>query len=265
MTNENIFQIRDVSKTYATREGRNFQAVNQVSLDLKRGVAYALVGESGSGKTTLGRLLAGLMAPSAGEILFEGKNLAGWVRTERRFFCKKVQIVFQNPYLSLDPKWSLREILEEGIQSDSAIHKKKKIKAILERVRLPVACLGKRPYALSGGERQRIAIARALIMDPEYLILDEPTSQLDVSAQAGIFQLLKDLRPVLTGGLLFITHDIALASQWAETFIVMQCGKIVETGLKNEVLVSSQKPYVRELISAVFAWPPILNRSGRKD
>ena len=133
--------------------------------------------------------------------------------------------------------------------------------AILERLCLPLAYLQKKPHALSGGERQRVAIARALLVEPEFLVLDEPTSQLDVSSQAEIMKLLGELRPFLKGGLLFITHDIALASQLAEEFIIMRHGKIVEQGLKKEILMSSAVPYTQQLLAAIPAWPPLFGRS----
>lgn len=257
MNAEILFRLKQVSKVYATREGKRFCAVDSVDLELRCGVAYALVGESGSGKTTLGRLLTGLIRPTEGEIFFEGKKLREWTRKDRSKFCKKVQVIFQNPYLSLDPKWNIREILGEGILEMPGRERKRTIEAILRHVRLPLACVHKKPQALSGGERQRVAIARALLMEPEFLVLDEPTSQLDVSTQAEIMNLLKDLRPTLTGGLLFITHDIALASQLAEAFIVMRQGKIVEQGLKKEILLSSKAVYTQQLLASIPAWPPV--------
>ena len=257
MDKNSIFEIQGVSKDYKTRGGEKFRAVDDVTLDLERGVAYALVGESGSGKTTLGRLLAGMIAPSNGEIFFEGRRLQDWRRKDRMKFCRKVQVIFQNPYLSLDPNWNVRDILEEGVQEMPGRVRKQKIAAILERVRMPMEFLHKKPYALSGGERQRVAIARALLMEPECLILDEPTSQLDVSTQAEVMKLLKELKPALNGGLLFITHDIALASQLAEVFIVMKQGQVVEKGFKREILVSAREPYTQQLLSALPAWPPV--------
>jgi len=257
VSSDSVFQLKQVFKAYPSKGGKKFHAVDGVDLELKWGVAYALVGESGSGKTTFGRLLSGMIPPTEGEIFFEGKKMRDWMRRDRRKFCKKVQVIFQNPYLSLDPKWNIREILEEGTLGAWGRGRKRKIEVILERVCLPKDCLPKKPHALSGGERQRVAIARALLMEPEFLILDEPTSQLDVSTQADIMNLLRDLRPTLTGGLLFITHDIALASQLAEVFIVMRHGKIVEKGLKKEILFSAQAPYTQQLVSASPAWPPV--------
>ncbi len=258
MNSEPLFQLKQVSKTYATREGEEFHAVDGIDLEFHRGVSYALVGESGSGKTTLGRLLTGLVCSTEGEIFFEGRRLRDWVRKSRTKFCEKVQIIFQNPYLSLDPKWNIREILEEGIRGMPGRERKRKIAVILERVRLAAACLHKKPNALSGGERQRVAIARALLVEPEFLVLDEPTSQLDVSTQAGIMTLLKELKSSLKGGLLFITHDIALASQLAEVFIVMRRGKIIEQGLRQEILLSSKAPYTQQLLASIPAWPPLI-------
>ena len=260
MSSEKLFELRGVSKIYGVRGGVKFSALENICLELKRGVAYALVGESGSGKTTLGRLLVGMVHPTEGEIIFEGKKLGGWLGKERSSFCRKVQVIFQNPYLSLDPKWDIREILFEGIWKMSGRERKRKITAILDRVRLPTACLHKKPHALSGGERQRVAIARALLVEPEFLILDEPTSQLDVSTQSEIMALLRELRPILKGGMLFITHDISLASELAEVFIVMRRGEIVEQGLKKEILMSSVVPYTQQLLAAIPPWPPLFLR-----
>lgn len=257
MNHEVLFQLKRVSKIYAVQAGRNFRAVNEVDLTLKRGVAYGVVGESGSGKTTLGRLLVGMVRPTEGEIFFEGEKIRDRRRKGRASFFKKVQIIFQNPYLSLDPKWNIQKILEEGIRELCGRERKRRVGLILERVRLPASCLQKKPHTLSGGERQRVAIARALLVEPEFLILDEPTSQLDVSTQAEIMALLKELRPVLKGGLLFITHDIALASQLVEVFIVMRQGQIVEQGLKKEILMSSSVLYTQKLLASIPAWPPL--------
>ncbi len=256
MNRECIFQMKQVSRTYGTPSGRKFQAVDAVNLELKRGGAYALIGESGSGKTTLGRLLTGMLRPTDGEVFFEERRLCDWLRRDRTVFCRRVQVIFQSPYLSLDPKWNIRKILEEGMGRMRGGERRRKIEAMLALVHLPVTCLRKKPHALSGGERQRVAIARALLVEPEFLILDEPTSQLDVATQAEIVQLMKELRSLLTGGFLFITHDISLASQLAEEFIIMKEGRIVEQGAKKEILMLSQSPYTQALLAAIPAWPP---------
>lgn len=252
-----VFQLKEVTKTYRVRHGKQFHAVEGITLNLRRGGAYALVGESGSGKTTLGRILAGLVTASEGEVLFEGKRIRDWAQKDRETFCGKVQMIFQNPYLSLDPKWSVSAILEEGIVGTAKRQRKEKVREMMERVHLPVSFLEKKPQALSGGERQRVAIARSLLVEPDYLILDEPTSQLDVATQAGIMNLLGELKANLCGGLLFITHDIALASDVADELIVLREGRVLEKGPKKEILFSAGHEYTRKLLAAIPRWPPV--------
>lgn len=249
-----VFELQDVSKKYYSAKGRSFYAVDHLSFKLKRSEVCALIGESGSGKTTVGRMLAGLVAPSSGRIFFEGNNLRKISQNKRSH---EIQMIFQNPYLSLDPKWRIQEILEEGISGSPSLHRQQKIAEMLAHVLMPVSCLSQYPHELSGGERQRIAIARALLMGSEFLILDEPTSQLDVSTQAEIMVLLKKMKPFLKKGMLFITHDIPLASSIADTFAVMKAGRIVEYGLKKEILLSAKELYTRELLSALPPWPPV--------
>ncbi len=251
-----LFELNGVSKKYRRQDGSLFCAVSQVDLTLTRGRQYALIGESGSGKTTLGRLLMGIAEADEGEIYFEGRPIGEWLNKRNDKFRKRVQIVFQNPYLSLDPKWTILKILEEGVCSLPRRIRSEKIKNILKRAGISEKYLKKFPHELSGGERQRVAIARALLVEPEFLILDEPTSQLDVLTQYEIVKLLKELRPLIKNGFLFITHDIALASQVAEEFLVMKDGRIVERGAKKEVLMSSDNLYVQNLLSAIPAWPP---------
>lgn len=254
---DTFFRLTQVTKTYRVRQGKHFHALEGITLDLRRGAAYAIVGESGSGKTTLGRILAGLVPVTEGEVFFEGKELSSWIRNDRKHFCKKVQMIFQNPYLSLDPKWSVGAILEEGIRELRPRQRKEKTREMMERVHLPEGYLRKKPQALSGGERQRVAIARSLLVEPEYLILDEPTSQLDVATQAGIMKLLGELKTTLRGGLLFITHDLALASDVADELIVLREGKVLEKGPKKEVLLSASHVYTQTLLAAIPRWPPV--------
>lgn len=256
MNSETLFQLKRVSKVYGSRTDGKVFALNGVELELKRGSSYALVGESGSGKTTLGRILAGIIQPDEGDVFFDGRNLVDWLRKDRASFCRKVQFVFQNPYASLDPKWNVLEILDEGIRDMRLRERKRKVLGMLDRVCLAENFLKKKAGELSGGERQRVAIARALLMDPEFLVLDEPTSQLDVSTQAEIMKLLRDLRSVVAGGLFFIAHDIALASQIADFFIVMKSGKVVECGPRNETLFDPKASYSKKLFDSIPSWPP---------
>ncbi len=256
---ETAFRLKQVTKTYQVRHGRKFNAVDGITVELRRGTAYAIVGESGSGKTTLGRILTGLVPATEGEVLFEGKEVRRWLREDRKGFCGKVQMIFQNPYLSLDPKWSVSTILEEGIRELPRRQRKEKVREMMGRVHLPDSYLGKKPQAMSGGERQRVAIARSLIMEPEYLILDEPTSQLDVATQAEIMELLGALKTALRGGLVLITHDLALASDVADELIVLRQGRVLEQGPRKKVLLSPAQDYTRTLLAAVPSWPPVFS------
>ncbi|MBI3313465.1 MAG: ABC transporter ATP-binding protein [Candidatus Omnitrophica bacterium] len=260
MSGEILYQIQNVSKSFFVRQGifkkgPSFNALDGITLDIRGGGFYGLVGESGSGKSTLAKLLVGLSKPTAGKIIFEGKDLDGVLKNNAKAYYQKVQMIFQNPYLALDPKWKIKEILEEGIQDLPGPEKNDRVKEALEKVRLKTEYLSRRPHALSGGERQRIAIARALVMRPEFLILDEPTSQLDVSVQAQIVRLLKELRPSFKAGILFISHDLALVSQLTEEWIVLYRGKIVEMGKKEKILNAPREGYTRRLLESVLAWP----------
>jgi len=254
------FELKEVSKNFVRREGalgggRPFAAVSSVDFKLARGGYYGLVGESGSGKSTLAKLLVGLLAPSGGEILFEGRPVTEYINHDQTLFRQKVQMIFQNPYLSLDPKWKVNEIINEGIRFLPRKERRFRIGEALERVRLDPSLLSRKPHEMSGGERQRVALARALVMRPEYLILDEPSSSLDVSVQAEIIELLKSLRTDFQGGLLFITHDIALATQIADDLIVMRHGRIVEMSNKRAIVNSPREAYTSALLAAVHRKP----------
>ncbi len=255
-----LFQLTGVSKSYRVRQGifergKEFNAVDHVSLILRRGQCYGLVGESGSGKTTLAGLLAGFIEPTEGSITFQNDLLGKILKRNPLRFRRKVQMVFQNPYLSLEPRWPVRKILDEGIRDLGAGDRSMRIEKALGLVGLPLPYLKRKPQELSGGERQRVAIARALVMEPEFLILDEPTSQLDVSIQAQIVALLKQLRTSLQVGLLFISHDLALVSQIAETLLVFNQGKLIEEGGKRSVILSPASPYTRRLLDSIPEWP----------
>jgi ABC-type glutathione transport system ATPase component len=261
MRSDPVFELRSVSKTFFLRKGlfqRGPESVvlSGVSLSFTRGKVYGLVGESGSGKTTLARLMTGLLMPTKGEIFFEGRTLAELLRERRSDFPGRVQMVFQNPYSSLDPRWRVRDIVEEGIQRLKREERANRVEEAFRRMRLKTTLLARRPDALSGGERQRVAMARALVMRPEFLILDEPTSQLDVTVQGEIIALLSEFHRVFQGGLLFITHDLALASKLVDELIVMEKGQVVEQGTQQEVFASPKHSYTRKLLDAVPVWPP---------
>lgn len=257
---EPIFEFRGVSKVYTVRAailggGQKFYALKNLDLKLERGEFYGIVGESGSGKTTIARLMAGLTQASAGAVLFEGKDLLDWEKG-RPAFAHKVQLIFQNPYLSLNPRWTVREIVSEGIRSQPRGEREAAVKGALEKVQLKLEFLDRRAFQLSGGERQRVAIARALVTEPEFLILDEPTSQLDVSVQAQFIKLLISLRTAFKGGMVFITHDLALVRLLVSQVIVLSKGEIVESGTTGRVLSRPEHSYTRSLIRSVIPWPP---------
>jgi len=254
------FQLQDVSKRYAVRggifrQGNSFNALEKINLRLDPGKSCGIVGESGSGKTTLARLLSSLDRPTSGTLYFKGRPLPEVLQHGRKTFRREVQIIFQNPYTSLDPKWTIRKIIEEGISELSQKKRRYLTERVSEKTGLSHCLLDRRPSQLSGGERQRVAIARALILNPEFLILDEPTASLDVTSQWEIIRLLKALKPELLGGLLLITHDLQIASHLCEYLFVFHAGKLIEQGQKNSILQSPKSDYTRTLIQALPSVP----------
>ena len=231
-------------------------AVQGVDLDLYKGECYGLVGESGCGKSTLGRCLLGLQERTAGEVYFHGQEIKRKDSKALREMQDKMQIIFQDPYSSLNPHWTVEEILREPLRrlKLSRTEEEAKIKKALERVSLAEADRRKMPYAFSGGQRQRIGIARALIVEPEIILCDEPISALDVSIQAQIVNLLKDLQKELGLSYIFTAHDLAMVRYISDRIGVMQAGKIVEEGDCESIFQNPQKEYTRTLLSAVPGW-----------
>jgi oligopeptide/dipeptide ABC transporter ATP-binding protein len=241
--------------TVTLRSGdRVVQAVRDCTLELHGGEVLALVGESGSGKTTLARAIAGIVPFASGELLFHSQDLATVRPAVRRSLRRRIQMVFQDPDASLNPMHRIGAVLAEpllviGFGDHAAI--RNRIRELLAMVRLDASLLDKRPRQLSGGEKQRIAIARALAMEPELLIADEPLSSLDVSTQATIAALFRDLQRRLHISMLFISHDLAAVRQLADRVAVMHAGEIVETGSCGAVLDTPAHPYTRLLLAAM--------------
>lgn len=234
--------------------GTVFRAVDGVSFRVRRGTTHAIVGESGSGKTTTIRDVVGLRQPTAGRILIEGTDLATLSGEALRLFRRRIQLVYQNPFGSLDPRQTIFEIIEEPLRNFepvSAAERQRRVSDILARVGLPPAVLQRRPQALSGGQRQRVAIARALVLEPQVLVLDEAVSALDVTVQAQILQLLERLQAELGLTYLFISHDLAVVRQIADTVSVLQHGRQVDSGRVEDVFLRPTSPYTRELIDAI--------------
>ena len=258
---ELILSARGIEKVFYQRDfwGRKkiaTHAVQGVDLDLYKGECYGLVGESGCGKSTLGRCLLGLQERTAGEVYFHGQEIKRKDSKALREMQDKMQIIFQDPYSSLNPHWTVEEILREPLRrlKLSRTEEEAMIKKALERVSLAEADRRKMPYALSGGQRQRIGIARALIVEPEIILCDEPISALDVSIQAQIVNLLKDLQKELGLSYIFTAHDLAMVRYISDRIGVMQAGKIVEEGDCESIFQNPQKEYTRTLLSAVPGW-----------
>ncbi|KAF1047635.1 dipeptide ABC transporter ATP-binding protein [Xylophilus sp.] len=236
------------------RRGAALRAVDSVSFRVRRGTTHALVGESGSGKTTTARGVAGFHRPTGGRILVEDTDLATLRGEALRRFRRTVQLVHQNPFSSLDPRQTVFGIIEEPLRNYEPIapaERARRVHGILDRVGLPAAVLPRRPHALSGGQRQRVAIARALVLQPQVVVLDEAVSALDVTVQAQILALLEELQRDLGLTYLFISHDLAVVRQVADTVSVLQGGRQVESGRVEDVFLRPQGDYTRELIAAI--------------
>ena len=249
-----------LNKFYTQRTGnlglttRTIRALDNVSLELKHGKTLAVVGESGSGKSTLARCLLQLLSLDEGELFFKGKNLKTLKIEEKKDLKRHIQMVFQDPYASLNPRMKIGEILEEGLLIHGLgdkISRDKKIRDMIKKVGLSVSDLTKYPHQFSGGQRQRIGIARALIVEPELVICDEPVSALDVSIQAQILLLLKELQKEFHLSYLFIRHDLRVVRHMADNIVVMHQGKIVEQGSTKHIYEKPKANYTRELLNAI--------------
>ncbi|WP_407833757.1 ABC transporter ATP-binding protein [Vibrio rotiferianus] len=244
-----------VKPHFIASKNEYFEAVKGISLELKQGETLGIVGESGSGKSTLGRALIGLL-PSTGKIQFKGQDLALLTDKERFALKKDVQMVFQDPYGSLSPRMTVGEIITEGLTVHqpqmSKAERMQKARDVLREVRLDPASINRYPHEFSGGQRQRIAIARALILEPSFILLDEPTSALDRSVQLTVIDLLKDLQKKHNIGYLFISHDLSVVKALSDRVLVMQKGEVMEQGTAEEIFHNPKSDYTRKLIDASF-------------
>jgi len=238
--------------------------VTDVSLAVGRGEAVGLVGESGSGKSTIGRLLLGLLAPSEGKVLLDGAELAGKSGAALRDVRRRMQLVFQDPYSSLDPRRRIGDQIADGLAIHGLVPRAgrgARVEALLEQVGLPPGHAERFPHEFSGGQRQRVGIARALATGPEFLVADEPVSALDVSVQAQVLALLADLRSRLGLGLLFISHDLHVVRSLCDRVLVLYLGRVMEEGPAADVLREPRHPYTRALLSASPSLDPARRRT----
>jgi peptide/nickel transport system ATP-binding protein len=254
-------QLEDVKVYFPIRKGvlqrvaDYTRAVDGVSLSIGRGETYALVGESGSGKSTLGRAILNLEEISGGQIRFKGERIGSLARREMLPFRKLIQVIFQNPFSSMNPRLTVGEIISEGMVSLgmglSSQEREDRIGQLLDRVQLRREFSQRYPHEFSGGQLQRIAIARALAVEPELIVCDEPTSALDVSIRAEVLGLLQELQREFGVSYLFITHDLSIVPSLAHHVGVMQAGKLVEQGSAEQILTAPKHPYTRALLDSV--------------
>ncbi len=250
---KNLFMNYPVCSGFLNNSKEFIHALDNINLDIYKGEILGLVGESGCGKSTLGKSVLRLIEPE-GEVLYEGKNILDMERKELKNFRKKAQMIFQNPYSSLDPRMTVFDILREplvvhGIRDKKTI--KERIFKILSLTGLDEEVLRRYPHEFSGGQRQRIAIARALVLEPEFLVADEPVSALDVSIQAQIIKLLLELKEKLNLTILFVSHDLGVVKYISDRIAVMYLGNVVELGEAEEIFKNPKHPYTEALISAV--------------
>ena len=251
----NIVEIRDLTKVYKRRGSKeDFYAAKNVTLDIPRGQTVAIVGESGSGKTTTARMLLKLVEPTSGTMTFDGMDVATLDKAQLSDFRQRVQPIFQDPYSSLNPMFTIERIVEEPLNAYKRGSKKERaarVRELMDQVSLPQNALRRYPAELSGGQRQRVAIARALALKPELIVCDEPVSALDVLVQAQILKLLGDLQSELGLSYLFISHDLAVVRLISDYVCVMKDGELVEAASSEEVFQNPRHPYTRKLLASI--------------
>ncbi|MER9560506.1 oligopeptide/dipeptide ABC transporter ATP-binding protein [Mesorhizobium sp. M0571] len=263
MVDAPFLSVRNLSKHFAPTafsRGPIVRALEDISFDVRRGQVVGLVGESGSGKTTIGRSVLRLIEPTSGQISYDGSDITRLGAAQLRRQRRKMQYIFQDPFASLSPRMTIGQILTEGLDIQG-IGKKSERRAKAEKalaaVELPVDAYDRYAHEFSGGQRQRIGIARALTLEPEFIVADEPVSALDVSIQAQIINLLRDLQLRLGLTMLFISHDLAVVEYICDTVIVLYLGRIMEVAPAAELYARPQHPYTRALLSAIPSLDPL--------
>jgi oligopeptide/dipeptide ABC transporter ATP-binding protein len=267
-----LLEVRNLSKEFPvgsggfwSRKSQTIKAVQDVSFSIKPGETLGLVGESGSGKTTLGRSIIRLHEPTSGEVLLDGKNVLNLKRSELQRARRRMQIIFQDPYSSLDPRMNAGNIVGEGLLihnlTKSKSEYRERVAELFELVGLNPLMMNRFPHEFSGGQRQRIGIARALAVEPEFIVCDEPVSALDVSIQAQILNLLEELQERLNLAYLFVAHDLSVVRHISDRIAVMYLGRIVEIAAGDELYKNPSHPYTRALMSGIPIPDPVIEET----
>ena len=260
---DKLLEVKELKKYFAV-PGGFLHAVDNVNLSVNRGETMGIVGESGCGKSTLGRVILRLLEPTAGRILYAGMDITSFESEEMRYMRKYMQIIFQDPYASLDPRYTISQTIEEPLKHHkiykSETERKNRIKELMEMVGLSERVMNAYPHEFDGGRRQRVVIARALAISPQFIVCDEPVSALDVSVQAQILNLMIELQEKLELTYIFISHDLSVIKHISNNIAVMYLGEVVELSPKNEVFRKPMHPYTIALLSAI----PSINLHAKK-
>jgi ABC-type glutathione transport system ATPase component len=243
-----------VERSFFSRRRERMVAVDDVSLSIAAGETLAVVGESGSGKSTIGRMILGLTRPTSGSIVFDGQDITRRTEKQRRALTRDIQVVFQDPYASLDPRQRIGDIIREPLdihRIGTPGERADRVREVMKRVALPDRMARFYPHQLSGGLRQRVCIATALVVEPRLIVADEPVSALDTSVQSQILDLFDEVRETSSVGLLFISHDLSVVHQVSDRVAVLRRGRLLEMGTAEQVFSSPQHPYTKALLSAV--------------
>lgn len=276
---QDLFQIRGLQKHFPVRgggilssilgESKQLKAVDDVSFNIREGEILGVAGQSGCGKSTLGELLLQLESVSGGQILFDGEDISSYSKQELKEFRRRCQVIFQDPYESLNPRFTVSRIVSEPLEIHdigTRDEKQERVTQALEDAGLEPAetYLHQRPQELSGGQRQRVCIARAIVLDPDFLVADEPVSMLDVSVRSGILNLFKQLQEERDLTMVYISHDLTTIDYLADRTMIMYSGKIVEIGQTSQLIASPSHPYTESLLDAVPTTDPGTSREGSK-
>lgn len=266
MSQQALLQVKDLRVNFPQGRGKVFQALKGISLDIQPGETVGLVGESGSGKTTVGRVILGLTEATSGDVWFEGENITHASRERRRALGRDIQVVFQDPYGSLNPARTIGDTLAEPLMNDKSLSPQDiahRVAEVLQQVGMPADTASRYPGMFSGGQRQRIAIARAVIAKPRLIVCDEPVSALDLSVQAQVLNLLKSLQQSMGLAMLFISHDLTVVRHVSHRTVVLYRGDIVEQGEAGQVHDHPEHPYTRALLAAAPVPDPLIQRERR--